>query len=122
MNEDILVFDTDLGNSAMIKAELEEAGYKADIALNQEEFLGKTKEKKYDLIIVEPLQLAADNILKFISEQQEKKKFKWIVLTIHADVKTAIDSARMGASDFLSKPYDLDELLITVRNVLSRED
>ncbi len=48
-------------------------------------------------------------------------KAKVIVLTAYADVKSAIDSAKMGANDFLSKPYDFDELLITIRKVLQKE-
>jgi FixJ family two-component response regulator len=45
---------------------------------------------------------------------------KVIVLTAYADVKSAIDSAKLGASDFVSKPYDLDDLIITIRKVLQR--
>ena len=47
---------------------------------------------------------------------------KVIVLTGYADVKSAIDSAKMGASDFISKPYDFDELLITIRKVLQSDE
>ena len=59
-------------------------------------------------------------VLKEISEN--KFDVKVVVLTAYADVKSAIDSARLGASDFISKPYDLDELLITIRKVLQRDD
>jgi DNA-binding NtrC family response regulator len=51
----------------------------------------------------------------------QRIKIKVIVLTAYADVKSAIDSAKMGANDFISKPYDLDELLITIRKVLQRD-
>ena len=44
-----------------------------------------------------------------------------IVLTAYADVKSAIDSAKLGATDFISKPYDFDELLITIRRTVQRE-
>ena len=44
-----------------------------------------------------------------------------IVLTAYADVKSAIESARLGACDFISKPYDLDDLIITIRNVLQKD-
>ena len=43
-----------------------------------------------------------------LKEMVEKNiKSKVIVLTAYADVKSAIDSAKLGASDFISKPYDL---------------
>ena len=58
-----------------------------------------------------------------LKEMSEKKiDSKVIVLTAYADVKSAIDSAKMGASDFISKPYDLDELLITIRKVLQKDE
>jgi DNA-binding NtrC family response regulator len=59
------------------------------------------------------------DVLRVMEEKDIKSKV--IVLTAYADVKSAIDSAKMGASDFISKPYDFDELLITIRRVLQRE-
>ena len=59
------------------------------------------------------------DVLKQFNEQRVKSKI--IVLTAYADVKSAIDSAKLGASDFISKPYDFDELLITIRKVLQRD-
>ena len=59
-------------------------------------------------------------ILKEINEKGRNSKV--IVLTAYADVKSAIDSAKMGANDFISKPYDFDELLITIRKVLQKDE
>ena len=59
------------------------------------------------------------DVLKQFNERRIKSKI--IVLTAYADVKSAIDSAKLGASDFISKPYDFDELLITIRKVLQRD-
>jgi FixJ family two-component response regulator len=51
----------------------------------------------------------------------ENVDIRIIVLTAYADVKSAIESAKLGASDFISKPYDFDELLITIRRAVQRE-
>jgi DNA-binding NtrC family response regulator len=56
--------------------------------------------------------------MKFMSNSHHKI----IVLTAYADVKSAIESARLGAADFISKPYDFDELLIAIRRVLQKEN
>jgi DNA-binding response OmpR family regulator len=53
-------------------------------------------------------------------ENGQNSNPKVIVLTAYADVKSAIDAAKLGAKDFISKPYDFDELLITIRKVLQR--
>ncbi|RKY98464.1 MAG: hypothetical protein DRQ13_03530 [Ignavibacteriae bacterium] len=45
-----------------------------------------------------------------------------MVLTAYADVKSAIDAAKLGATNFISKPYDFDELLIAIRKVLQKDN
>jgi FixJ family two-component response regulator len=50
--------------------------------------------------------------------EKEGIVLKVIVLTAYADLTSAIRSAKLGASDFITKPYDLDELLVSIRKVL----
>ncbi len=58
-------------------------------------------------------------VLKFIKEK--KPDTKVIMLTGFADLKNAIESKKLGAEDFVSKPYDLVDLLTTIERVLSAE-
>ena len=58
-------------------------------------------------------------VLKFIKEK--KADTKVIMLTGFADLKNAIESKKLGAEDFVSKPYDLVDLLTTIERVLSAE-
>jgi FixJ family two-component response regulator len=55
--------------------------------------------------------------LKFIKEKHAKTKV--VMLTGFADLKNAIESKKLGADDFVSKPYDLVDLLTTIERVLS---
>ena len=81
----------------------------------------KINELKPDIIFCD-IQMPGKNGFDVLRELKEKKiQVKVIVLTAYADVKSAIDSAKLGATDFISKPYDFDELLITIRKVLQRD-
>jgi YesN/AraC family two-component response regulator len=56
-------------------------------------------------------------VLKYVKERLPKTKV--IMLTGFADLKNAIESKKLGAEDFISKPYDLVDLLTTVERVLT---
>jgi len=119
--ESILIVDDDLNLCTVLKEELEEVGYNSNFVNSGFEAMDFLKNNPVDLILLDLKMPAMDgfDVLKAIEQNQIKAKV--IVLTAYADVKSAIDSAKMGATDFISKPYDFDELLITIRKVLQRE-
>lgn len=119
--ESILIVDDDLNLCTVLKEELEEVGYNSNFVNSGFEALDFLKNNPVDLILLDLKMPAMDgfDVLKAIEQNQIKAKV--IVLTAYADVKSAIDSAKMGATDFISKPYDFDELLITITKVLQRE-
>jgi DNA-binding response OmpR family regulator len=119
--ESILIVDDDLQLCTVLKDELTEVGYDADYVISGDGALEYVASNPVDLIL---LDLKMDGITGFdvLRELQERHSTsRIIVLTAYADVHSAIDSAKLGASDFISKPYDLDELLITIRKVIQRD-
>ena len=119
--QSILIIDDDLNLCTVLKEELEEVGYNSNFVNSGFEAMDFLKNNPVDLILLDLKMPAMDgfDVLKAIEQNQIKAKV--IVLTAYADVKSAIDSAKMGATDFISKPYDFDELLITITKVLQRE-
>ena len=119
--QSILIVDDDINLCAVLKEELEEVGYNSNFVNSGFEAMDFLKNNPVDLILLDLKMPAMDgfDVLKAIEQNQIKAKV--IVLTAYADVKSAIDSAKMGATDFISKPYDFDELLITITKVLQRE-
>ena len=119
--ESILIVDDDLNLCTVLKEELEEVGYNSSFVNSGFEAMDFLKNNQVDLVLLDLKMPAMDgfDVLKAIEQNQIKAKV--IVLTAYADVKSAIDSAKMGATDFISKPYDFDELLITITKVLQRE-
>ncbi|NWF48994.1 MAG: response regulator [Ignavibacteriaceae bacterium] len=119
--ESILIVDDDINLCNVLQEELREVGYEVDCVYGGKDVINLLNQKIYDLLLLDLKMPGVDGfeVLKQIEEQN--LQIKIIVLTAYADVKSAIDSAKMGASDFISKPYDFDELLITIRKVLQRD-
>ena len=119
--ESILIVDDDFNLCTVLKEELLEVGYEVDFVNNGDDAFPFLDKQRVDLILLD-LKMPGKDGFEVLKELKEKKiKVKVIVLTAYADVKSAIESARMGASDFISKPYDFDELLITIRKVLQKD-
>lgn len=120
MMESILIIDDDLNLCKVLSEELNEIGFTASFVTNADSaFLELSNGKHVDLILLDLKMPEKDGfyVLREL-KQQGYDKIKVIVLTAYADVKSAIESARLGAADFISKPYDLDELIITIRKVI----
>lgn len=114
----ILVVDDDITLCKVLSEELVEAGYNVTYVLNADDALDKISNEKPDIILLDLKMPGKDgfDVLKELSVRNDKTPV--IVLTAYADVKSAMEATKMGAIDFISKPYDYDELLLTIRRVL----
>ncbi|HED05504.1 MAG TPA: response regulator [Ignavibacteria bacterium] len=119
--ESILIVDDDLTLCKVLQEELSEVGYDAKYVNSGETALNFVSDNKVDLMLLD-LKMPGKNGFDVLKELKRKgTKIRVIVLTAYADVKSAIESAKLGAIDFISKPYDFDELLITIREVLQKD-
>jgi DNA-binding response OmpR family regulator len=117
--ESILIVDDDINLCTVLSEELNAIGYETSYLTDGEEVAKVLEAEKVDLLLLDLKMPGTDgfNILQQVNNHRNSHP-KIVVLTAYADVKSAIESARLGASDFISKPYDFDELLITIRKVL----
>lgn len=76
--------------------------------------------KVYDVVLLDIRmpRVSGIEVLKFLQEYSPTTQV--IILTNYADVKTAIQTIKMGAYDFLAKPYDIDELFNTIHRAIER--
>jgi len=115
----ILVVDDEEALRTVLSSELASEGYQVESASDGDEAISIIEKKQFDLVLLDIKMPKVDGfeVLKFI-----KKSFpaiKVIMLTAFADLKNAIESKKLGAEDFISKPYDLVDLLTTIERVLS---
>ena len=121
--EKILIVDDDINLCTILAEELKEVGYESNFLTGGENVSEYIKTNPADLILLD-LKMPGKDGFQVLREIENGKNSnpKVIVLTAYADVKSAIDAAKLGATDFISKPYDFDELLIAIRKVLQRDN
>lgn len=115
----ILVVDDEDALRTVLSSELEGEGYEVDTAGDGDEAIAIVQKKQFNLVLLDIKMPKVDGfeVLKFIKEKSPHVKV--IMLTGFADLKNAIESKKLGAEDFVSKPYDLVDLLTTIERVLS---
>ena len=114
----ILVVDDEEALRTVLSSELEGEGYQVSTAGDGEEAIKILGSQQFHLILLDIKMPNVDGfeVLKFVKQKQPSTKV--IMLTGFADLKNAIESKKLGAEDFVSKPYDLVDLLTTVERVL----
>jgi DNA-binding NtrC family response regulator len=120
--ESILIVDDDLNLCMALNDELAEVGYNTNFYTNADSALDFVNDNDVDLILLDLKMPNKDGFDVLLELNEKRFHGKVIVLTAYADVKSAIESAKLGATDFISKPYDFDELLITIRKVLQKDE
>ncbi len=116
--ESILIIDDDIPLTKVLREELSLVGYDVEVINNSNEVLNRLSNEFYDLILLD-LKMPEVDGFEILKELKAKNyPGKIIVMTAYADVENAVLSRKLGADDFLPKPYDLDELLITIQKVL----
>lgn len=115
----ILVVDDEASLRYFLTEELEEQGYQVTGAATGLEALAQLKQQAVDLAIVD-LQMPGLNGLELMAQMQALPDPPAVImLTAHATLQVSIEAMRRGCSDFLLKPYDVDELLQAVQRVLA---
>ncbi len=114
----ILSADDDEALVNLLSRELLNEGYNVSVAYDGAQAITLSTEKIFDLAILDIKMPKKDGleVLKFIKENSPSTKV--IMLTAYADVANALAAKRLGAEDFLEKPYDLGELLSTIERHL----
>ena len=115
----ILIVEDNYDVNAMLCTALSEAGYEIDQALDGIEGLKKIQEGNYELILLDLMlpYRSGDEVLR------ELRKFSDVpVIIISAKdlVGTKIDLLRLGADDYITKPFDLGEVAARVESTLRR--
>lgn len=98
--------------------EEESSEYVVDAAENGEEALQKITGEDYDLVISDIKMPKMDGEELLVAAKKIKPDTVFVMISGHGDLETAVNTMRLGAFDYISKPPDLNRLLTTVRNAL----
>ncbi|AFI31553.1 sigma-54-dependent transcriptional regulator [Borrelia crocidurae] len=118
----LLVADDEKNIREGIATYLEEEGYFVFTASDGEEALETIQNEKIDAIIsdLRMPQISGEELLKIVKDRNPNIPF--IILTAHGTVDSAVDAMREGAYDFLTKPVDLERLLLIIKRALKKRN
>jgi DNA-binding NtrC family response regulator len=117
----LLIVDDEEPLRVILEGELSESEeFAVDTAADGGQAINLIQAKVYDLILLDIRmpRVSGIEVLKFVQDYSPTTQV--IILTNYADIKTAIQTIKMGAYDFLAKPYDIDELFNTIHRALER--
>jgi two-component system nitrogen regulation response regulator NtrX len=95
--------------------------YKVDEAEDGLQGLEKVKNEDYDLVLCDIKMPKMDGVEVLEAIKKIKPEIPMVMISGHGDLETAVNTMRLGAFDYISKPPDLNRLLNTVRNALDRK-
>ena len=118
----ILVVDDERAIRNSLKEILEYENYKVEVAENGADALSKVQNGKFDLIFSDIKMPEMDGIAFLEAVLKERGDVPVIMMSGHAEIDTAVKSIKLGAYDFISKPLDMNRILVTVRNALDKKN
>ena len=119
----ILVVDDELGMREMLEIVLENAGYEVMSAGSVDETVAVLEKESFDCVLTDLFmgndRQAGMKVLAHLGEFASGTPA--IMMTAHGSVETAIEAMRLGAADYIQKPFkDNDEIRLRVRNTISQ--
>ena len=116
----ILVVDDELIVCESCQRILEEEGYEVDIALSGQEAFDKMKQGPFDIVITDLKMPVIDgmDVLKYT--RKEYPEIVVIMITGFSTVETAVEAMKLGAFDYIPKPFTPDEVSIVVKKALEK--
>lgn len=114
----ILVVDDEKLILEMIKIELEKQGYTVETTTSSKEAVKLIELTKYDLILVDLMlpHITGLELLQMIKERSPETVV--IMITAHGSIETAVKAMKLGAYDYITKPFSSEEFLINVNKAL----
>jgi two-component system, OmpR family, response regulator CpxR len=115
----LLLIDDDAELCSMMKEFFSETGHRLDCAYNGRDGLGRALQSAYDLIVLDVM-LPVLSGFTVLQQLRRRTAVPVIMLTARIHRQDRIQGLNTGADDYLSKPFDPDELLARIRAVLRR--
>lgn len=119
----ILVVDDEEFLRSIVRERLEIAGYSVEEASNGNEALAKLERgAPYDVLLTDLRMPAMDGITLLREWGKRSPGTAGIVMSANAELDSAVQALKLGACDYITKPFNFDVLLITIENALRKKE
>lgn len=116
----ILIIDDERAIRKTLSEILSYEGYKVEEAADGDEGIRMAIEKSFDVILCDIKMPKIDGLEVLDKLRDQKPDTPVIMISGHGTIETAVEAVKKGAFDYISKPPDLNRLLITIRNALDK--
>ena len=116
--EHILVVDDDPGLLTLMQTRLEAAGYGVTLVETGEEALAWSQEHAYDLAIIDLKMADVDGLTLLQELLRLHAHLPVVILTAHGTISSAVEATKLGAYDYLTKPFNAKDLLHRIDKAL----
>lgn len=114
----ILIVDDDAELRGNLSDILRGAGYCTDEAASGCEALEKIASEEYDIVLLDMIMPNRDGIDILTEMKKIRPRTRVIMITAFATVENAVAAIKKGASDYISKPFKIKELITTIKRVI----
>jgi two-component system response regulator PilR (NtrC family) len=121
MTERLLIVDDEQGMRDLLSIMLRREGYRVELARSGEEALDRISRDLFDLIITDISMPGVDGIGVLRRVREIAPEVPTIIITAYASTESAIEALKLGAYDYIVKPFDVEEFKIVIGNALERK-
>jgi DNA-binding NtrC family response regulator len=117
----ILIVDDEKNIRMTLSQSLESLGVEMDVAGSGEEALAKLKERDFGVILLDIRMPGMDGMEVLRQVREVRPDIRIIMITAYGTIESAVEAMKLGAADFLQKPFDPEEIRELVSRVMNRE-
>lgn len=118
----ILVVDDEKSQAEIIKSILTTQGHRVGVCLSCREAMKKVAEEPYDLVLTDLKMPREDGLALLANLKKDYPQLGTVVMTAHGSIESAVEAMKLGAMDYLQKPFDSKELVLTLDKAFERLD
>ena len=119
--EHILVVDDERSMRDLLTIMLSQAGYEVASADGGEAAIEALRQNAFDLVITDLRMRKTDGLAVLRAAKELSPQAVVLVVTAFASTETAVEAMKLGAYDYITKPFKLDEIKLTIANALERK-
>jgi two-component system response regulator AtoC len=117
----VLIIDDERNMQHLLQVMLEKAGYRAETAADGVEGLQRLGSSRFDFILCD-IRMPRMDGLTFLKQAHEQFPEKTVIMmSAYGTIDTALEAMKLGAYDYISKPFKSDEVLLTLKKAEERE-
>jgi DNA-binding NtrC family response regulator len=114
----IIVVDDELSVRESVRGWLQQDGYQVETAASGLEALAKNAENRFDIMIIDVKMPEMDGLALLKKIKETDPDIAVVIMTAHGAIQDAVEAMKLGAYDYLLKPFDLEEFSLTIEKLV----